>query len=118
MLHLDSPNNSSANRLVTLRLLQIGIFAALVMPVVLFVFASAISYRNISAIAEERAARALDVLQEQALKVFRPLMPLSIPSRNWWPIARTGDRGRPRPPSPALQTHGGSLSRNPVHLAL
>jgi two-component system, NtrC family, sensor kinase len=73
MLHPDSPDNSSANRRVTLRLLQVGIVAALVLPMVLFVFASAVSYRNISAIADERAARALDVLQEQALKVFRSI---------------------------------------------
>jgi two-component system, NtrC family, sensor kinase len=73
MLHPEPRTSSSANRVVALRLLQFGIVAALVLPLILFVFASAISYRTISAIADERAARALDVLQEQAVKVFRSI---------------------------------------------
>ena len=45
--------------------------AALVVPATLFVVASAISYRNTRALADERIERAIEVVQEQALKVLQ-----------------------------------------------
>ena len=44
--------------------------ASLVLPAAMFAYASWNSYREIHAVEDERIARSLDVLQEQALKVF------------------------------------------------
>src|SRR5436305_5788709 len=74
MIVPNYPNTSpKAMRRLTMRLLEIAIAGALILPVVLFVFASWVSYQHISALADERMARSLDVLQEQALKVFRTI---------------------------------------------
>jgi hypothetical protein len=51
--------------------LQVLAAAALLFPLLLFTFASWLSYRAIQALANERIERSLDVLQEQALKVFQ-----------------------------------------------
>ncbi len=53
-----------------LRLLQLLMVASLVFPAALFVYASYNDYRDVYAVADERIDRSLDVLQEQALKVF------------------------------------------------
>jgi two-component system, NtrC family, sensor kinase len=60
-------------RLTTLRLLRIMMAAALVLPVLLFALASWISYQDIHALADERIERSLDVIQEQALRVFQSI---------------------------------------------
>src|SRR5579872_2720197 len=53
-----------------IRLLQLMMVASLVFPAALFAYASWNDYREIHAVADERITRSLDVLQEQALKVF------------------------------------------------
>jgi two-component system NtrC family sensor kinase len=52
------------------RLLQFMMIASLVLPAALFGYASWMAYREVHAVADERIDRSLDVLQEQALKVF------------------------------------------------
>ena len=52
------------------RLLQLMMIASVVLPTALFAYASWVSYRDISAVADERLFRSLDVMQEQSLKVF------------------------------------------------
>ena len=51
-------------------MLQVLAGAALIVPLALFLFASWISYRQLQALTDERIARSLDVMQEQALKAF------------------------------------------------
>jgi len=53
-----------------IRLLQLMMIASLVLPAALFGYASWVNYRNIHAVTDERIERSLDVMQEQALKVF------------------------------------------------
>jgi two-component system, NtrC family, sensor kinase len=53
------------------RLLQLMMIAAVVLPAALFAYASWVSYRDIHAVTDERIGRSLDVMQEQALKVFQ-----------------------------------------------
>jgi signal transduction histidine kinase/CheY-like chemotaxis protein len=60
-------------RATTVRLLQVLAGAALLLPLLFFAFASALSYRATYALADERIERSLDVLQEQALKVFQSM---------------------------------------------
>jgi len=54
-----------------IRLLQLMMIASVVLPAALFAYASCVSYRDIHAVADERILRSLDVMQEQALKVFQ-----------------------------------------------
>jgi len=61
---------SSARESAT-RLLQLMMIASVVMPAALYAYASWVSYRDIHAVADERIDRSLDVMQEQALKVFQ-----------------------------------------------
>jgi two-component system, NtrC family, sensor kinase len=63
---------SSARESAT-RLLQLMMIAAVVLPAVLFVYAAWVSYREFHDVADERIARSLDVMQEQALKVFETI---------------------------------------------
>jgi len=67
---LGDPDPQSSRRM-TIRLLQTAVVAALVIPITLFLIASWISYRNAHELADERIVRSLDVVQEQALKVFQ-----------------------------------------------
>ncbi len=67
-----TPKDAQA-RATTIRLLQVLAAAALLLPVLFFAFASALSYRSTYALADERIERSLDVLQEQALKVFQSM---------------------------------------------
>jgi two-component system, NtrC family, sensor kinase len=60
-------------RATTLRLLRILAAAALLMPLLLFLFGSWLSYRATQALANERIERSLEVMQEQALKVFQSI---------------------------------------------
>jgi two-component system, NtrC family, sensor kinase len=60
-------------RVTTIRLLQVLAAAALLLPLALFGFASWISYRSTNDLADERIKRSLDVMQEQALKVFQSM---------------------------------------------
>jgi signal transduction histidine kinase len=66
------PKDAQA-RATTIRLLQVLAAAALILPLLSFAFASALSYRATYALANERIERSLDVLQEQALKVFQSM---------------------------------------------
>ena len=52
------------------RLLKLMMVASLVLPAALYAYASWVSYHDIHAEADERIDRSLDVMQEQALKVF------------------------------------------------
>ena len=67
-----NPKDAQA-RATTVRLLQVLAAAALLLPLLFFAFASALSYRATYALADERIERSLDVLQEQALKVFQSM---------------------------------------------
>ncbi len=61
----------SSARESAVRLLQLMMIASVVLPAALFAYASWISYRDIHAVADERVVRSIDVMQEQALKVFQ-----------------------------------------------
>ena len=67
-----NPKDAQA-RATTVRLLQVLSVAALLLPLLFFAIASALSYRSTYALADERIERSLDVLQEQALKVFQSM---------------------------------------------
>ena len=58
------------SRALTIRLIRLAMAAALIFPLVLFLFASWSSYRSISALADERLARSLDIQEEEATKDF------------------------------------------------
>ncbi|HEU5017249.1 MAG TPA: ATP-binding protein [Pseudolabrys sp.] len=60
-------------RHAAIRLLKLMMVASLVLPAVLFVFASWISYRNTARVTDERIERSLDILNEHALKVLQTL---------------------------------------------
>jgi two-component system, NtrC family, sensor kinase len=57
-------------RNLTIRLIRLAMAAALLFPLLLFSYASWVSYRNATALAEERLIRSLDVQQEEAAKAF------------------------------------------------
>ncbi len=57
----------------TVRLLQALAVAALLLPTLFFLFASWRTYGSAQALADERIERSLDVMQEQALKVFQSM---------------------------------------------
>jgi two-component system, NtrC family, sensor kinase len=59
------------SRALTIRLVQLAMAASLLVPFLLFVFASWNSYRNIWSLTDERLVRSLDVQREQALKAFQ-----------------------------------------------
>ena len=58
------------SRALTIRLIRLAMAAALIFPLVLFLFASWSSYRSILALADERLTRSLDIEQEEAAKDF------------------------------------------------
>jgi signal transduction histidine kinase/ActR/RegA family two-component response regulator len=69
---VSRPHTKDAQaRNANLRLLRLFAVAALLVPLALFLFASWLSYRDMQALTDERIARSLDVLQEQALKGFQ-----------------------------------------------
>ena len=57
-------------RLLTFRLIRLAMVASLLLPFLLFAFASWNSYRNLHALAEERLVRSLDIQREEAQKTF------------------------------------------------
>ncbi len=60
-----------AQRRTAIRLLYVAMAASLVAPAALFAYAAAVNHRTTYAAAEERINRSLDVMHEQALRVFR-----------------------------------------------
>jgi two-component system, NtrC family, sensor kinase len=58
-------------RHAAIRLLKLMMVASVVLPAVLFAFASWVSYRNIAAETDDRIDRSLDILHEHALKVLQ-----------------------------------------------
>src|SRR5580698_8520462 len=58
-------------RNLTIRLIRLAMAAALLVPCLLFSYASWVGYRNAAALADERLTRSLDVQQEEALKAFQ-----------------------------------------------
>ena len=57
----------------SIRLLLLMMAGTVVLPLVLFVYASWIDYTNAYGTARERIGRSLDVLQEHAQRVFEPV---------------------------------------------
>jgi hypothetical protein len=57
-------------REMTVRVLRIAIAAAVIVPCLLFAYASWVSFRSANTLADERIVRSLDVQQEQAVKAF------------------------------------------------
>jgi two-component system, NtrC family, sensor kinase len=55
----------------TVRALRIAIAAVLIVPCLLFAYASWVGYRSANVLADERIVRSLDVQQEQAVKAFQ-----------------------------------------------
>lgn len=60
-------------RLATIRLLRLAMVASLLFPALLFAYASFVDYRENRALADERIERSLDLVSEQALKVFQSI---------------------------------------------
>ncbi len=60
-------------RAATVRLLQVLVAAAVLIPLLFFIFAGWVSYRSTQALANERIGRSLDVMQEEALKAFQSM---------------------------------------------
>src|ERR1700687_1901774 len=60
-------------RHAAIRLLKLMMVASLVLPAVLFAFASWASYRNIERGTDDRIDRSLDILHEHALKVLQTI---------------------------------------------
>ncbi len=58
-------------RNLTIRLIRLAMAAALLLPCLLFSYASWVGYRNAIALADERLLRSLDVQREEALKSFQ-----------------------------------------------
>jgi two-component system NtrC family sensor kinase len=68
-------------RALTIRLVRLAMAASLLVPCLLFGFASWTSYRNLKELADERLIRSLDVQQEQAAKAFE-LVNLTLDNAN------------------------------------
>src|SRR5216683_4713278 len=64
---MQSPRQSA------IRVLQLMMVASVVLPAVLFAWASWLNYRHEYAIADERIERSLDILHEHTLKVFQTI---------------------------------------------
>jgi two-component system NtrC family sensor kinase len=58
-------------RKLTIRLVHLAMGATVLLPALLFLFASWRSHENVQALTDERLIRSLDVQQEQALKAFQ-----------------------------------------------
>ena len=56
---------------MTIRSLRIAIAASIIVPCLVFAYASWLSYRSANTLADERIIRSLDVQQEQAVKAFQ-----------------------------------------------
>ena len=76
--HATPPGGGFGNPMLTarhaaIRLLKLMMVASVVLPAVLFVFASWISYRTTAAEVDDRIDRSLDILHEHALKVLQTI---------------------------------------------
>jgi two-component system, NtrC family, sensor kinase len=60
----------STARESAVRLLKLMMVASLVLPAAVFAYASWVTYQHIQAAADERIERSIDVMQQQALRVF------------------------------------------------
>jgi two-component system NtrC family sensor kinase len=60
----------STARESAVRLLKLMMIASLVLPAAVFAYASFVTYHDIQAAADERIERSIDVMQQQALRVF------------------------------------------------
>ena len=60
-------------RHAAIRLLKLMMVASLVLPAVLFAFATSVSYRNFERVSDERIDHSLDILHEHALKVLQAI---------------------------------------------
>jgi two-component system, NtrC family, sensor kinase len=60
----------STARESAVRLLKLMMVASLVLPAAVFTYASWVTYHDIQAAADERIERSIDVMQQQALRVF------------------------------------------------
>jgi two-component system, NtrC family, sensor kinase len=58
-------------RALTIRLMRLAMAASLLVPCLLFAFASWSNYRSLKALTDERLTRSLDVQQEEARKTFQ-----------------------------------------------
>ncbi|MFN3349871.1 ATP-binding protein [Pseudorhodoplanes sp.] len=56
-----------------IRSLRLAMLAAVVLPIVLFVFLAVANYRDTAHVADERLERTVNILQEHALKVFETI---------------------------------------------
>jgi len=56
-----------------IRSLRLAMLAALVLPIILFVFLAVANYRETAQVADERLERTVNILQEHALKVFETI---------------------------------------------
>ena len=65
--------SDAQTRRATIRLLHVLAASAILLPALLFAYASWLSYRQAQTFAEERIERSLDVMQEQALKTFQSM---------------------------------------------
>src|SRR5580692_6817782 len=54
-----------------IRVLRLMMVASIVLPAILFVFASWMNYRHFQEVADDRIERSLDILHEHTLKVFQ-----------------------------------------------
>jgi two-component system NtrC family sensor kinase len=71
-------SDTTANQMLTarqaaIRVLRLMMVGSIVLPLVLFAFASSASYRNIQHVNDERIDRSLDILHEHALKVLQSI---------------------------------------------
>jgi two-component system NtrC family sensor kinase len=69
----SKPRRDLPARASTIRLLYVLAAAALVFPISLFLIGSWVGYRSTQALANERIERSLDVMEEQALRVFESM---------------------------------------------
>jgi two-component system NtrC family sensor kinase len=64
------PRSMKTARESAVRLLKLMMVASLVLPAAVFAYASWVTYRDIQTAADERIGRSIDVMQQQALRVF------------------------------------------------
>ena len=112
-------SKDSHARGTTVRLLQALAVAALLLPILFFLFASWRAYRSTQALADERIERSLDVMQEQALKVFQS-MNLAIDTIDDLARRQNGNRNSHRRAAiaPAAATDSERAAGSAVHLDL
>ena len=83
-------------REMTVRVLRIAIAAAVIVPCLLFAYASWVSYRSANMLADERIVRSLDVQQEQAVKAFQLIDNTLNGAASWLDFQMIGSERRNR----------------------